>query len=239
MGYLYVYIYIYTHTHTHTHIYTHTYIHVCVCMRVHACVCLYTHIHIYLYACVLYIYKNLFLFPIVVVSISIIILSLSNRATLKHTDTKKMEKNERVLRKRHSHNRLSGGNIMPRRELRSSHRIHSNILQDESLPSMRSLHSKSLLERKKRVRECVCVCVCVWGGGREERSVLFNNTVSYRNHISLMAGKWTIIMEQWWNDTYRSTLRTNCCSANLSTTDPTWTGLWSNQGFSSYAGRRW
>ena len=67
-----------------------------------------------------------------------------------------------MLRKRYSHNRLSDGNISPRRVLRSSHRIHSNILQDESLPSMRSLHSKSLLERKERERESKCMCVvCV------------------------------------------------------------------------------
>jgi len=70
-----------------------------------------------------------------------------------------MEKNERVLRKRYSHNQPSGGNTGERR---SSHRIHSNILQDESLPSMRSLHSKSLLERKKRERKCMCVCVRVY-----------------------------------------------------------------------------
>jgi len=68
-----------------------------------------------------------------------------------------MEKSERVLRKRYSHSQLSGGSITPRRGHRSSHHIHSNILQDESLPSMRSLRSKSLLERKNRV--CVCVCV--------------------------------------------------------------------------------
>ena len=145
-----------------------------------------------------------------------------------------MEKNERVLHKRYSRNQLSGGNISPRRGRRSSRRIQPNILQDESLPSMRSLHSKSLLEKKKeRERESVCVwvfvCVCVmWGGGRVERSVLFNSTGSYRNHLSLMAGKWNIIVEQWWNDTNRSTLRMICCSANLPTTDPTWTGLWSN-----------
>ena len=155
-----------------------------------------------------------------------------------------MEKNERVLSKRYSHKKGSGGSITPRRGLRSSHGIQSNILQDESLPSMRSLRSKSLLERKESVCVCVCVCVCVhacfmWGGGRVERSVLFNNSVSYRNYLSLMAGKWNITMEQWWNDTDRSTLRKICCSVNLSTTDPTWSGLWSNQGFSSYAGRTW
>ena len=80
-----------------------------------------------------------------------------------------MEKNERVLRKHYSHNRLSGGNIIPRRGCRSSRHMHSNILQDESLPSMRSLHSKSLLERKKRESMHVCVHV-VWGGGRVEGS---------------------------------------------------------------------
>ena len=67
---------------------------------IHICIHIHTHIHIYLYVCVcmcviiyIYIYlNNLFLFPIVDDCISIIILSLSNRTTLKHTDTTKWKR---------------------------------------------------------------------------------------------------------------------------------------------------
>jgi hypothetical protein len=97
-----------------------------------------------------------------------------------------MVKNKRVLHERFSHDRQSGGNITPRKGRRSSNQKHSKILQDESLPSMRSLRSKSLFVRGR--------------GMGEQRGVFYLIIVlSYRNNLSLMAGNRSV--ERWWKDT--------------------------------------
>jgi hypothetical protein len=53
-----------------------------------------------------------------------------------------MGKKGRVLRKHPRRDQPSARNLRPRREHISPHQIQSEILQDESLPTERSLQSK-------------------------------------------------------------------------------------------------
>jgi hypothetical protein len=58
-----------------------------------------------------------------------------------------MGKKGRVVRKRATHDQPSARSLRPGKERASSHEIHSEILQDGSLPDDRSLRSKSMQEK--------------------------------------------------------------------------------------------